>query len=274
MTRSTLKQTLRRSYRVLVLVLLLALGAKLADDVPGITGTSMEAFAKDVYEFLKDMALVFITVVAAYLASVFQRRHSFIEALREEWRDIIKAKSELFTFTQLEKPTQEQYLAAFCAISETIDNMRTVYGNVGETAKLIGLYPYAPLHDMRRALQSLEPRKNPAPSDQQRKLARDAILQSFYALRESFLEELDLESPDNPLLNSGGRRIKVSGAPRWARTRQERQTRHQDRAMPADPEIGPFLAELYEKEQSTAKPWRSIAAPTAAAAGAEANGRA
>jgi len=95
------------------------------------------------------MALVFVTVVAAYLASVFQKRHSFIEALREEWRDIIKAKSALFAYTQIEKPTQRDYVAAFCAISETIDNMRSVYKNVGETNRLVGLYPYEPLRRAR-----------------------------------------------------------------------------------------------------------------------------
>ncbi len=41
---------------------------------------------------------------------------------------------------------------------------------------------------------------------------REAILQSFYALRETMLEELDLDEPAHPLLISGGRRLKVSGA--------------------------------------------------------------
>ena len=48
------------------------------------------------------MSLVFVTGGVAYLASVFQKRHSFIEALKEEWRDIIKAKSALFAYTQIE----------------------------------------------------------------------------------------------------------------------------------------------------------------------------
>jgi hypothetical protein len=258
MTRSKLRRTLRRSYWVLGLVLVVSLVAKLADHIPGIAGTPVERLLKDVYDYAKDMALVFVTVVAAYLANVFQKRHSFTEALREEWRDIIKAKSALFTFTQTPNPTQEHYLKAFCSISETIDNMRTVYENVGETHKLIGLYPYAPLHDMRRALQSLEPRRNGDTTEAQRKLARDAILQSFYALRESFLEELDLDAPDNPLLNMAGRRTKVSGAPVWARSLQDAQGRHQDRVSPADPDIHAFLLQLYEKEQSTPKPWRSV----------------
>ena len=90
--------------------------------------------------------------------------------------------------------------------------MRSVYRNVGETNGLIGLYPYAPLHDMRRALQTLDPRKTPSPDADARNLVRDAILQSFYALRETFLEELDLEEPDHPLLISSGRRAKKSGS--------------------------------------------------------------
>ena len=60
---------------------------------------------------------------------------------------------------------------------------------------------------MRRALQTLDPRKNPQ-ARRRRACATwraTAILQSFYALRETFLEELDLEEPDHPLLISGGR---------------------------------------------------------------------
>ena len=154
-------------------MLVLSLATKLAGHIPGIAGGPLETLARDVYDYMKDMALVFVTVVAAYLASVFQRRNSFIEALREEWQDIIKAKSALFAYTQLDNPTQKDYVTAFCAISESIDNMRSVYKNVGETGSLVGLYPYEPLHDMRRALQELEPRKNPNIGEQQRAEARN-----------------------------------------------------------------------------------------------------
>ena len=59
-----------------------------------------------------------------------------------------------------EKPylATDDYLAAFYKVSETIDTMRIVYRNAGETGGLIGLYPFEPLHDMRRALQTLDPR--------------------------------------------------------------------------------------------------------------------
>jgi hypothetical protein len=258
MTRSSLRRTLRRAYWILGAVLLVSIVAKLADHIPGLAGTPVERILKDIYDYLKDMSLVLVTVVAAYLANVFQKRSLFLNALKEEWRNMVKAKSTLFTYSQLESPSQAQYLAAFCAVSESLDNMRAVYRNVGETDALIGLYPYAPLHDMRRALQTLEPMPGRVTTTEARKLARDAILQSFYALRETFLEEMDLEAPDNPLLIYNGRRIKKPGAPGWATRSQERQTKKHDRISPADPRLAAFLTELYEKEHATAKPWREV----------------
>src|SRR5215813_1857130 len=140
-----------------------------------------------------------------------------------------------------------------------ITNMFQKRTSFGETHDLIGLYPYAPLHDMRRALQTLDPRKNPNLDTQARNLVRDAILQSFYALRETFLEELDLEEPDHPLLISSGRRAKKSGSTSSARRAQDRQRARQDRALSPDSRIDDLLAELYAKENSTAKPWRQPA---------------
>ncbi|MDX2158290.1 MAG: hypothetical protein SFW09_17460 [Hyphomicrobiaceae bacterium] len=259
MTRSTLRRTLGWSYVILLLVLAVSLTAKLAEHIPGLAGSPWEKLAKDIYEYLKDMALVLVTVVATYLAGVYQKRQSFLSALKEEWHDIVKAKSALFVYTQLDQPTRDDYLRAFLAISETLDNMRTVYRNVGETDALIGIYPFAPLHDMRRALQSLDPAKGKAFTAEDRKLARDAILQSFYALRESFLEELDLEAPDRPLLAWGGRRRKKSGAPEDALTTQRAERAATDAATPPDPRIDPFLQALYEKEHLTEKPWRIFA---------------
>ncbi len=246
MTRSSLRRTLRRCYWVLGLVLALSLVTKLAGHIPGLAGGPLEALGRDVYDYMKDMALVFVTVVAAYLASVFQKRHTFVEALRREWHDIIKAKSALFAFTQIEAPTQKDYVAAFCAISEGIDNMRSVYKNVGETGSLVGLYPYEPLHDMRRALQTLEPRKNPTLSEQQRTEARKAILESWYALREQFLEELDLEPPDHPLLVPRSRRVKAQGATRRATGRLQSQGKIQIGLPAAEPDIEASTAGIEE----------------------------
>ena len=256
MTRSTLKRTLRRVYVLLILVLGISFIAKIADHIPLLAGTGLEKLLKDAYEYLRDMSLLIATGGVAYIANVFQKRSSFVDALKEEWRDIIATKSSLFAHTQLERPTLDQYLETFCRLSETIDNMRSVYRNVGETGDLVGLYPFAPLHDMRRALQTLDPRKNPSPDTETRNLVRDAILQSFYALRETFLEELDQEAPDHPLLIAGGRRMKQSGSTGAARRYQDRQRTRQNREPAPDPRIDELLVQLADKENATPKPWR------------------
>jgi hypothetical protein len=276
MTRSTLKVTMWRVYALLGSVLAICLLAKFVDHIPALRGSGLEALLKDAYEFLRDMSLLIATGGVAYITNIYQKRSSFVDALKQEWRDIIAAKSALFSYTQLETPSLEHYLETFCKLSETIDNMRSVYQNVGETDDLVGLYPYAPLHDMRRALQTLDPRKNPQATDAEtRALVRDAILQSFYALRETFLEELDLEEPDHPLLISAGRRAKLSGSTGAARRRQERQRARQDRSASPDPRIDQLLAELVQKEEQTSKPWRQPpAGATPPAVAGSANGRA
>lgn len=250
MTRASLNRTLRRAYLILVTVLLVSLGTKLAGHVPNVAGTPIEHLAQDIYDYLKDMALVFVTVVAAYLANVFQKRSKFVESLEEEWRGIVRTKSVLYSFCEKQYASTDDYLAAFCRISETLDNMRIVYRNAGETDELIGLYPYAPLHDMRRALQSIDPRKRTSVPAEERKLVRDAILQSFYALRENMLEELDLEEPAHPLLISGGRRLKATGATSRAKARQDRQRRRQDALPGGRADIDLLLAKLYDAEHA------------------------
>lgn len=236
---------MRRVYLFLFAVLAISLVAKLGDRLPGVKGSPWEQLGRDVYDYLKDMALVFVTVAAAYLASIFQKRSKFVENLEQEWRGIVRTKAALVAYCEKSYPTAEDYIAAYCRISETIDNMRIVYRNVGETEGLVGLYPYAPLHDMRRALQTIDPRTQAAIPDADRGLARQAIQQSFNALRENFLEELDLQAPSHPLLISGGRRMKAAGATRSALAQEERQRKRRDASGEASP-----IEQMLEAQRS------------------------
>jgi hypothetical protein len=252
MTRKNLNRTLFRLYLFLGGILVLSLLAKFADHIAYLKTIGADALLKDGYEFVRDMSLLIATGGVAHLTNVFQRRSKFVESLEQEWRNIVQTKSALYAYCEKSFPTADDYIDAFCRISATLDNMRIVYANAGETQTMIGLYPYAPLHDMRRALQSLDPRKQNNITTEQRKLARDAILQSFYALRENFLEELDLEQPEHPLLISGGRRLKVPGALRSAVRRQERQRRRQLDRHGEPTEVDDLLLRLYEREKSQA----------------------
>lgn len=254
MTRNSLRRTLRRLYVFLALTLALALLAKFADHFPLLKAIGLEGALKDIYEFIRDMSLLIATGGVAYVSNVYQKRSSFVTSLDTEWRALVATKNALYAFCEKANASADDYIDAFCKVSGSIDNMRTVYRNVGETDDLIGLYPYAPLHDMRRALMTLDPRKNGDISLEHRKLVRDAILQSFYALRESFLEELDLEAPDHPLLISGGRRLKLPGTAGFAKRMQDHQQKRQSEApsigKPGRAEqIDALLADLYQREQ-------------------------
>lgn len=249
MTRRRLSRTLFATFLFLGTVLFIAAAARFA--YPHFAPDSITyRVLIATYDYLKDMSLLIATGGVAYLSNVYQKRSSLIESLRQEWNEILRAKSAVFAFTHIDNPSQAQYVDTFCVVSETIDNMRVVYRNVGETPALIGLYPYAPLHDIRRALQTIDPRKAANPSEEQRKLVRDAMLQAFYALRETFLEELDLDEPTYPLLISSSRRSKKKGATGRARAYQAGQGRRRDKLPDRNSEVDAMLAELYEKEEA------------------------
>jgi hypothetical protein len=248
MTRNSVNRTLSRLYCLLGFVLLLLLFAKFADDIPGMPPDVINITGQ-LYEFMRDMSLLIATGGVAYLSNIFQKRSKFVESLEEEWRNIVRTKSALLTYCDKPYLGTDDYLATFGRISETIDTMRIVYRNAGETDGLIGLYPYAPLHDMRRALQTLDPRLIPEPGPEQRKLVRDAILQAFYGLREVFLEELDLEEPQHTLLISGARRMKMPGASVSALVHQDLQRRRLNRDVPPRPDIDAMLTELRAREK-------------------------
>ena len=248
MTRKSVNNTLSRLYLLLFFILLLLLAAKFADDIPDLPPEVL-SIANKLYEFMRDMSLLIATGGVAYISNIFQKRSKFVESLEEEWRNIVRTKSVLLTYCEKPYLGTDDYLNAFSRISETIDTMRIVYRNAGETDGLVGLYPYAPLHDMRRVIQTLDPRVVPEPTAEQKKLVKDAILQAFYGLREVFLEELDLEEPEHTLLISGARRLKVPGASVSALVQQDLQRRRLDRDVAPRPDIDAMLAELRSKEK-------------------------
>jgi hypothetical protein len=111
----------------------------------------------------------------------------------------------------LENPTVEDYLKTARQLSETIDNMRIVYSNVGETEDCIGFYPYAPLHHMRVMMETLDPRMG-TPTPQQRFEMRTQVWDAFNAIREHFLDEFDMNEPSRPILVFQMKRRKKNGA--------------------------------------------------------------
>ncbi|HZV21299.1 MAG TPA: hypothetical protein VE986_07110 [Hyphomicrobiales bacterium] len=220
MTRRRQKRLLALVIAVLLGFIALALLAKLQDG----------ALLGKIYDFIKDTSLLIATVAAAYLANLFQSRQQFLHSLRDQWREIVQTKSALMLYCNTPEPSLEHYLKASAQLSECIDNMRIVYANVGETDELIGLYPYEPLHDMRRAFEKLDPRNEQAPPAEARKHAGDEIWDAFNAIREHFLDEFEIEEPSQPILVRGMRRLRKMGTSNAGRRLQRRQEIHMKRS--------------------------------------------
>ena len=202
--------------------LLVLIGLALAAKLSGI------GWALSFYDFLRDTSLLIVTVVAAYMAHIYQKRSSFLQNLSEQWHDIVSAKGEIIYYAHLEKPTVEDYLMSARQLSECIDNMRIVYSNVGETHECVGLYPYAPLHHMRMVMEGLDPRKG-MPTPEQRYEARGEIWEAFKAIREHFLDEFDIEEPTKPVLIHKMRRQKKDGAAEYAKKMHSEQIKANNR---------------------------------------------
>jgi hypothetical protein len=198
--------------------LIVLIGLALAAKLSGIP------WALNFYEFIRDTSLLIVTVVAAYMASIYQKRTTFLQNLREQWYEIVGAKAALIFYCHQDKPTLDDYLVAARELSESIDTMRIVYANVGETDELIGLYPYSPLHHMRIVMESLDPRKG-TPTTEQLYAARGEIWEAFNAIREHFLDEFDIDEPSRPILIHQMKRLKRDGATREALERKDRQAK-------------------------------------------------
>jgi hypothetical protein len=151
---------------------------------------------KQLYELGKDLFPLTVAVLATFLASWFQQRATFLESLRRLWSNLIEAKVEVTSYIAGADRRDERYECTYKAISRSIDEMRGVYRNVGESSQEIGLYPFEPLHDMRKTLEEV----GCAPYDSESSTrAIEAVLDAWNSLRPKFLAEFDPPEATYPI---------------------------------------------------------------------------
>lgn len=151
---------------------------------------------KEFYETYKDVLPLVIAMPAAYLAFCFQKRNTYMQALRSLWTQIIMAVQLGFRYTYITKPTEEQYTETLSKLSVAIDEVRGVFCNIDEEKDGVGLYPFEPLKEIHDKITKLGFGKDDELELQ--KKARSEINEKWKELRAKFLLEFDRDVPTYP----------------------------------------------------------------------------
>lgn len=113
----------------------------------------------DMYAVLKDFVAIAVALPAALLAGAFQRRISYLQALREYWKQLIPAVQSVLQYTYRTAATQEQFASVYVQLSSMIDITRSVFANVPTAGTRSGLYPFENLKDILEVLSGLDSTK-------------------------------------------------------------------------------------------------------------------
>jgi hypothetical protein len=92
------------------------------------------------------MSAPLVAVLAAYLGFCFQRRNSYLQALRDLWKILIPAVQRAVQYTHLEQPDPNEFSELMSELSTVIDSLRGIFKNIPGPG--VGLYPYEPIKDI------------------------------------------------------------------------------------------------------------------------------
>lgn len=161
--------------------------------VIGITLYYVDATEKKIhYAVFKDLVPLIFAIPAAYLGFCFQRRSSFLQALRQLWTHLITSVNQAIQYTYQSKTTQKDYSEVLISLSKSIDEVRGVYRNLKETSHEIGLYPFESLKSIHKVVSKL----GFGDIDSKEAIrARKQITLDWKNIRKTFLAEFDRSEP-------------------------------------------------------------------------------
>jgi hypothetical protein len=164
-----------------------------------VLGVSLKIYdpGKDapLYSTFKDLVPLIIAIPAAWLAYCFQRRQAYLKDVRELWSMVVVAIQDSIQYTHFRSPEQSDYGKVLCSLSTAIEEMRTVFMNVGEEGESIGLFPFESIKTIHTKVSSLGFGTHFNSEDA--KAARYEIVELFKKLRRCYLAELQRGVPAN-----------------------------------------------------------------------------
>lgn len=147
-----------------------------------------------VYNTYKDVMPLIIAMPAAWLSYCFQRRSSYLQALRTLWNELIHAVNKAIEYTRWQIPPSEaDYQATITSLCSSIDAIRIVFRNIPTDNLPRGLYPYENLKDILHIVRKLGYGDNF--SQEEYNKARKDIERLWSEMRLGILEEFDTDIP-------------------------------------------------------------------------------
>jgi hypothetical protein len=145
------------------------------------------------YSTYKDLIPLVIAIPAAYLAYSFQRRGSYVQALRAYWSLLVRAVQGAYSYTNQSQPSFDQYSKVLTDLSVVIDEARGIFENLPVRGKPVGWYPFEPIKEIRRDLYNLG--YGEAVTAEKLDALRSRIDRRWKLVRKELLREFDRDVP-------------------------------------------------------------------------------
>ena len=149
---------------------------------------------KDTLESLIPMALA---IPGALLLHAFNRRNSYLQAMRDLWQRLIPAVQTAIQYTHLSPPDAADFARTQEALSTAIDMLRGVFANVPTSRQPPGLYPYENLKDIHKIIAWLDYGSRFRLADAEQ--ARRCMVRLWQEMHVAMLDEFDRDMPKRPV---------------------------------------------------------------------------
>lgn len=194
----TLKRLRFQIYIILVFLLLIVAAGIMLGTFCG-TNSAL-------WHIYKTIIPITLALPTAWLAFCFQRRNSYLKALRDFWGRLLPTIQNTITFAQKNQPTSEEYELIVKDFIIIIDDLRSVFKNINEKKpnlkevydeEKIGKYPFEPLKYILLIIFELDPSKSIPKSDKIR--YKNLIVRFWKHTHNAILQEFDRNTPTLPV---------------------------------------------------------------------------
>jgi len=107
------------------------------------------------FEVWRSCISLVLAVPAAILSYYIQRRNSYLQSLRDLWKQLLPAVQSAIQYTHIDSPNQKEYASVKKELNVVIDLIRGIFKNVPVEGSPTDLYPYENLKDIDEVISYL-----------------------------------------------------------------------------------------------------------------------